>query len=142
MSDRCYIQANLRKKDAVLWEQALGDKLSTFSKTESKEDKGVWSIFDGEADYAWQEELNNIAAAGGVFTGFHAQGDNYPAEEFAGVNGRVCYWEVANDGEHLVPINRNSTVSPERLRAHRKYMQYFRQAVKQIEEKKHGVPTH
>jgi hypothetical protein len=60
-----------------------------------------------EVNYGWWQELNDAAAAGIIFVGYHGDGGDYGACNFVSAgHGDVLYAEQTHDGYYLIPVRR------------------------------------
>jgi hypothetical protein len=78
MGDRCWIQVTVRTQDVAV----AANILDPSDDAESHDD-GTTTLLDGEADYGWSTELQDLAERKHIpFVGCHGAGDEYGAQEF------------------------------------------------------------
>ena len=83
MGDRCYLQVTVHPSDVDKFCEIAGLDPDDF--TDSPGDPYTSQV--EEANYALHDELNEAAAEGCRFTGWHTSGDDYPGMEFVGYAG-------------------------------------------------------
>lgn len=101
MSDRCYEEVTLRKRDYA----AVGHERTRMNWpeiVEEKEGSEVIRVSDPEAPWARTVDLEALMRAGIPFYGWHGPGDSYSPEVFACDGAQVCFARCLPPGQYPV----------------------------------------
>ena len=116
MGDRCWISLEFRASDkdelhAVLGRETCWGASDLFEDEDEKD--GVVIASAGEANWAWADELDVLAATGIPFTGHHTEGSEYGAESFVCCNtGGPVYVGVSHGGDIVAPVDFKGELHP------------------------------
>lgn len=86
MSDRCYFQMTVLKKDVKQINEIMFDGQSGDWAGVTDNNDGTVTLIDYEANYGYGTETGKLAEAGIVFKGFHGYGGEYGECRFACYN--------------------------------------------------------
>jgi hypothetical protein len=96
MGDRCYLQVTVREDDEAAIEGHLGD-------ADSREEEGTAvSLTYEQANYGLGTYLEEAAAAGVEFYGWHGTGSSYDAAEFCSWNKTVLWIYTGIEGGYII----------------------------------------
>lgn len=105
MGDRCYLSMRYLKTD----DEAVVDKLpintwDDWNEMLSEDDNPVRHGVVYEANYAWWGYIEELARTGISFCGYHDEGGNYAACEFAAYGGKLYAICLCN-GDPVVGVS-------------------------------------
>ena len=108
MGDRCWISLEFRASDKDELHDVLGRETcwgaSDLFEDEDEKD-GVVIASAGEANWAWADELDVLAATGIPFTGHHTDGSEYEASSFAACDGQLFYASISHSGDIIAVVD-------------------------------------
>ncbi len=127
MSDRCYVELICAPQHEKEFEE-IG-----FHQEYTEEcPKGALRMMDGEANGAAQKELENLAAQGLPFYGWHGPGCEYGAALFVS-DGKKCVFQDSIYGEFpAVPVLSSGKLAPKDLRDAKRYWKLLPLAKKTV----------
>ena len=108
MGDRCYLEVTMAEKDRERFERLVIKDKPSWGPNFWNESWVEDDVFTGtleEVNYGFYEELGMLAAEGCKFYGFQGAGGSYGAAKFVSVNNVVCYVQVDEQDNIVVPIN-------------------------------------
>ena len=110
MSDGCYINITILKKDQAAFGKIFGGEPEEWYEEVDSENDRYISVTSYEANYAWYGELDAAADGGMVFFGQHAAGGNYGAGAFVGIDEMCRYASVDETGHVVVRVSRDGEI--------------------------------
>ena len=134
MSDRCYVNVfvHLDNYEALTrWLFGKGEKPDA----EEADENGVIMVEDSESNYGWGDARQNAADEGIPFYGYHCEGGEYGALEFASVNGKQMHQEIDHDGNIVVQVSRAGQIDPDHLDTARAYLALRAEAERVVNDK-------
>jgi len=142
MSDVCCLTIIFRKDELKKFNEVLKDQIhnETFWDNEyTGETEIVATIY--EANYGWQNELQELTEAGLTFHGDHAEGGDYGSCTFASYGGEYQEVPTNRDACPVVAIGEDLQVAPSDLDDIKKYWELNRKAEKYIERQKEDITS-
>ena len=128
MSDRSYVEIHVRKEDE--------EKVVSFARFDDRADDDQQVILmEQEAAWAYDTELQEIAAEGIPFFGCHGDGYNYSSMQFA-CDGKELVYVNAHEGNPVVAVGRNGKPSKNDLAEVAKYRRVLKRAKQLVMEKR------
>lgn len=118
MGDRCYIQMTVHNYDQL--SDKTKEEIDNLFVRENGEDSPEFHA--EEANYAYYDELQDLATEGVIATGWHGAGGDYAAEDFVLHDGKV--YNVPEGGP-FSPVDRQGNVLPTAIDAAIEYWQAF-----------------
>jgi hypothetical protein len=137
MSDTCYFQIDILKKDKekvdeIMFDLEPGSRLR-WPEEEDNED-GTVTLIEHEARYGYLDQRNKLAEAGIVFHGQHGAGSCYGECIFACYDKRHVEANAIDYGP-VALVNCNGTVDMSSLRNAQNYYQILELVKKYFKEK-------
>ena len=116
MGDRCYLSMSFRKKDEEAVNRIMTQLVcdNWYDEIENSTPHCV-TVSVHEANYAYDDELEQLAKAGIAFTAYNAEGCNYPAGLTAAAEGERIQSRSDSDGFPYVTVNDDGSICQEEL---------------------------
>jgi len=113
MGDRCYWEAEVRKRDSSRFQEIIYGTVLDKERTEFEEVEMNYAAWDG---------CTSAAEEGLVFKVSHGAGGNYGAGAFCALGGKLYTVERTEDGRICVPVNSRGNIDPKRMEEVKKYI--------------------